>query len=418
MLVVFMGIAGGVILSGCEDENKYVKPPPAKVVVAEPVVREIVDYLEFTGTTEASARVEVRARVSGILESMHFVPGTTVNAGDQLFTIDPDRYEADVEAAKADLASAEARQVEADKRMKRASKLIKRGNIAQAKVDEAEADAKAAAAEILVRRAKLRRAQIDLGYTKITAPIGGRVGRNLVDIGNLVGEGKATVLTEVTASNPIFAYFNLNERDLLRVLEIFRKRVKEQNLDVRKDSSAKAKLRVELGLANEIGYPHVGILDFAESRLDPGTGTLKLRGTFENKELPPLLLAGLFVRVRLPIDKRSDMPLVTERAIGFDQGGQFVLVVNGRNVVEKRPVKLGRNLDGLRVIEDGLQPSDRVVVNGLQRARPGAEVTASKVDMSSLKASAIRTAAEKETEKEAQKDAPKDRVSGDNEKKP
>ncbi len=394
-LIVIFGLVGAAGLSGCEDENTYVKPPLPKVVVAEPTIREIVDYFDSTGTTKASARVEVRARVSGVLESMHFVPGTTLNEGDLLFVINPERYEADVAAAKAELASAMARKVEAGRRLKRAESLVKRGNIALAKVDEAKADAGSAAAAVLKRQAELRRAQINLGYTKVTAPISGRVGRNRVDIGNLVGEGEATVLTDVTKFDPIYVYFNLNELDLLRVIEIFREKIKAEAIDPKRESSAKARIPVHVGIANEEGYPHEGIIDFSESGLDAGTGTVQIRATFENSEVPPRLFPGLFARVRMPFAKRANMPLVTERAIGSDQSGQYVLVVNSKKVVEKRPVKLGRSVDGLRVIEDGVRPGDQIVVKGLQRARPGAEVEFTPVDMSTLTASAIRAAAAK-----------------------
>jgi RND family efflux transporter MFP subunit len=411
---LFAGLIGAAGLSGCEEENKYIKPPRPKVTVAEPIVRDVIDYLEFTGTTEASARVEVRARVPGVLKSMHFVPGTTVQSGDLLFVIDPDRYEAEVQAADAELARAKAGKVEADRRLKRGKTLVKRGNIAIAKVDEAEADARSAAADVLKRQAELRRAQIDLGYTKVMAPISGRVGRNRIDMGNLVGEGEATVLTDVTKYDPMYVYFNLNELDLLRVIEVFREKVKEKGIDPKKDSSAKARIPIQVGLANEEGYPHEGIIDFSESGLDAGTGTVQIRARFENSERPPRMFPGLFTRVRMAFAERANMPLVTERAIGDDQSGPFVLEINAKNIVEKRLIKVGQRIDGLRVIEEGVRAGDRIVVKGLQRARPGAEVDPTSVDMSSLTVSAIRNAAQKAEREKASK-AP---VSSDKEKQP
>lgn len=384
----FAAVALVSLIAACEDANTYVEPPPPKVTVAQPTVKDVTDYLEFTGNVAAAARVEVRARVPGTLLSREFVPGTTVDKGQLLFTVDPQEYRANMQAAEAELARAEARKGQADKTLLRARELIGRGNVSEAKLDEAEADAQAAAAEVLVRRAALRQAEIDLGYTEIKAPIRGRVGRSEVDVGNLVGIAEATVLTEVTAYDPMYVYFNLNELDLLRVMKLYRDRVKASGHDPKEDPTEEVGLELQLGLADEVGYPHEGVLDFAESGLDSGTGTLQLRGVFRNTEVPPVLVPGLFARVRMPIGERDDVPLVSERAIGTGQQGSFVLVVNADNVVETRVVKLGQRIDGMRVIEDGLSAGEWVVVNGLQRARPGREVQADKAPMASAAVSA------------------------------
>ncbi len=237
---------------------------------------------------------------------------------------------------------------------------------------------------------------MNLSYTKVTAPITGRVSRNLVDLGNLVGESEPTLLTKVTRFDPMYAYFNLNERDLLKVMAMNRKEIEKKGLDPAKDSQTEADLKVSLGLANEEGYPHEGIVDFAESDVDSATGTLQLRGVFPNPGPAPVLLPGLFTRLRMPIGKRENALLVTERAIGSDQSGRFLLTVNSENVVEKKPIRLGRLVDGLRVIEEGLQPDDRVVVNGIQRARPGAKVDPEETDMNTLTTSALKAALQKE----------------------
>jgi membrane fusion protein (multidrug efflux system) len=213
-------------------------------------------------------------------------------------------------------------------------------------------------------------------------------------MGNLVGEGEPTLLTTITRFDPMYAYFNLNERDLLKVMAMNRKEIEKKGLDPAKDSQAKADLTVSLGLANEEGYPHQGIVDFTESGVDPATGTLQLRGVFPNPGPAKVLIPGLFTRLRMPIDKRENALLVTERAIGSDQSGRYLLTVNSENVVEKKPVRMGRLVDGLRVIEEGLQLDDRVVVNGIQRARPGAKVDPEQTDMNTLTASALKTAAE------------------------
>jgi RND family efflux transporter MFP subunit len=251
-----------------------------------------------------------------------------------------------------------------------------------------------ASAEILRAKAKIARAELNLGYTQVTAPFTGRVGRNLVDIGNLVGEGEATVLTEVTLYDPIYVYFNLNERDLLRVMKAIRENAEAKGLDPEDIDDDEIEIPLFLGLANEQGYPHQGRYDYADSAVDPETGTLQLRGTFENSQRPPRLLPGLFVRIRMPEGDRADMPLVSERAIGNDQRGVYLMVVNAENVVERRSVQTGQRIDGLIVIEDGLQKDDRVVVKGVQRARPGRKVDPETVDMADLTTSALITAAE------------------------
>ncbi len=399
------------LLAACEEQNTYVEPPLPKVTVARPLIQSVTDYLELTGTTSASAQVEVRARVPGVLQYMYFKPGVYVVQGELLFVINPEEYEADLKAAEAELARAEARRVETGRTLQRAQSLKDKGHVSEAKLDEAEAEAHAANAEVLVRQAALNRAQINLGYTEIRAPMSGRVGRNLVDLGNLVGEGEATVLTEITVQDPMYVYFNLNELDLLKLVEAYRVRVREKGIDTSKESASKVGFEVFLGLSNEKGFPHKGIVDYAESGLDPETGTLQLRGIFENSLRPPKLYPGLFGRVRLPIAERPDMPLVTERAIGADQSGQFLLVVNQENVVEKHNVELGQLVDGLRVIESGLRPEDRVVVNGIQRARPGGKVDPEETEMKTLTATAIATAAGEGQEE--QKDSTADAATKD-----
>jgi RND family efflux transporter MFP subunit len=253
-------------------------------------------------------------------------------------------------------------------------------------------------AQAAIERAKasVERAKLNLGYTQVTAPISGRVSRNFVDVGNLVGEGEPTLLTTITRYDPMYVYFNLNEYDLLRVQSMYRKRIKEKDIDPAEEPDSEAEILLFLGLANEQGYPHEGILDFAESGVDPATGTIQLRGVFPNPGPPNLLIPGLFTRLRMPIDKRENALLVTERAIGADQGGNYLLTVNSDNVVEKMPIRMGQLVDGLRVIEEGLQPGERVIVKGLQRARPGGKVDPEKIDMKTLKASAREAALQKE----------------------
>jgi multidrug efflux system membrane fusion protein len=381
--------------AACDSKrNEYVEPPPTKVTVAQPLQQEVIDYLEFTGTTHAVEEVEVRARVAGFLESMHFTPGTRVEKDALLFVIDPRQYQAELNATRAELESARAKFKRAETEFTRAQRIFKQGAGSDADVVKWRGEREIARAAVLWAKAQVDRAQLEMEYTQVTAPITGRVSRNYVDIGNLVGEKEPTQLTTVIRHDPMYAYFNLNERDLLKVMAMNRKEIEKKGLDPGKDSQAKADLTVALELANEENYPHQGVVDFAESGVDPATGTLQLRGVFPNPGPSPVLLPGLFARLRLPIGKQANAFLVTERAVGADQGGNFLMTVSSDNVVEKRSIRMGQLVDGLRVIEEGLQPGDLVIVKGLQRARPGGNVDPEKIDMKALTTSAIKAAAE------------------------
>ncbi len=382
-------------LAGCEQKNTYVEPPPPKVTVAAPLQETVTEYLEFTGNTAAVEEVAVAARVSGFLESMHFTPGTQVKEGDLLFVIDPREYVAELNAAKAEVTSARAQLERANIELERAQRLFKQKAGAEADVVKWRGERDVAAAAVVRAKAQVERAQLDVEYTRVTAPIGGRVGRNLVDLGNLVGEKEPTLLTTITRSDPMYAYFNLNERNLLQVLDEYRQQVQEKGVDPSSEPGSRVDIPLELGLATEEGYPHKGSYDFAESGVDPGTGTLQLRGIFPNPGPVGPLLPGLFARIRMPVSENEDALLVTERAVGSDQGGQYLMVVGSDDTVEKKPIVMGQLVDGLRVIVEGIDAGDRVVVNGIQRARPGAKVDPTEVDMASFKTSVVREAAEK-----------------------
>ncbi len=394
------------MFTACDKRNEYVEPPPPKVTVAKPLQEEVIDYLEFTGTTRAFEEVEVRARVAGFLQRMEFTPGTKVEKGDLLFVIDPREYQAELNAARADLGSAEAKLKRAQAEFTRAEKLFKQKAGAEKNVVKWRGERDIGKATVARAKAKVEQARLNLSYTKVKAPITGRISRNYVDLGNLVGEGEPTLLTKVTRNDPMYVYFNLNERDLLMVMAMYRKTVDEKGLNSDKNPSIEADIPLFLGLANEEGYPHKGTLDFAESGVDTGTGTLQLRGVFSNPGSERVLVPGLFTRLRLPFDKQKNALLVTERAIGADQGGRYLLVVNSENVVEKRPIRLGQLVDGLSVIEEGVQTGEWVVVNGLQRARPGAKVDPEQTDMNTLTASALKAAAETRKDKTTTDAAP------------
>lgn len=394
----------GLSLAGC-DTNTYVEPPAPKVTIAQPLIQEVTDYLEFTGTLVASEKAEARARVSGVLQSMQFIPGTSVTEGDLLFVIDPAEYEADLQAAEAELAGAKSNYDRAKIEYTRAQTLYKEKAGAEADVVKWRVEKELANAEILRAEARVTRAELNLGYTQVTAPLTGRVGRNEIDIGNLVGEGEATMLTEVTLYDPIYAYFNLNERDLLRVLRIYRETVEAKGLDPDQIGDKEVEIPLHLGLADEEDFPHEGLYDFSESGVDPETGTLQLRGIFDNPGATPILLPGLFTRIRMPLGKRPDMPLVTERAVANDQSGTYLLIVNSEDIVERRSIKSGQRKDGLIVIEEGLRAGDRVVVKGVQRARPGRKVAPEQIDMASMTTSAMKKVAEA-AEKTARENSP------------
>jgi membrane fusion protein, multidrug efflux system len=399
LLIVWM-------FAACDQRNEYVEPPPPKVTVAKPLQKAITDYLEFTGTTHAFEEVEIRARVAGFLQSREFTPGTAVEKGDLLFVIDPREYQAELNAAEAELESTEAMLKRAQTEYDRARKLFKQKAGAETDVVKWRGERDVAQAAVLRAKAKVEKASLNLGYTKVAAPIAGRISRNFVDVGNLVGESEPTLLTRITRFEPMYAYFNLNERDLLKVMAMNRSEIEKSGPDSAGDSEAKADIPLFLRLANEDGYPHEGMLDFAESSVDAATGTLQLRGVFPNPGPAPVLMPGLFVSLRMPVEEREDALLVTERAIGSDQSGRYLLTVNSENMVEKKPIRMGRLEDGLRVIEEGLLPDDQVMVNGLQRARPGAKVDPEQTDMKSLTASALRVASEAGQDKAKPAEAP------------
>ncbi|HMB06745.1 MAG TPA: efflux RND transporter periplasmic adaptor subunit [Isosphaeraceae bacterium] len=360
-VLLLLGLA-----AGCEPNNAYVPPPPPVVTVSTPERRPVTTYLEHTGTTQAIETVDLRARVRGFLESIHFTPGAIVKQGALLFVIDPKPFRAKVDQAAADLESKEAQLVSAESEFKRSSQLYQRKVISDEEMIKTRANRDAAKAAVEAANAALEQSKLDLGYTEIGAPISGRIGRNLVDVGNLVGDGQATLLATIVKDDPIYAYMNVSEAHLL----MYRKMVREGK---RVDYRAKP-IRLDLGLANEEGFPHEGRLDYADPAIDPDTGTITARGVFPNPD--GAMIPGLFARIRVPLEEDRDALLVDERALGADQAGPFVLVVDEKkgNEVERRPVKLGAKVGGMRVIEQNLGPNDLVIVNGLQRARPGAKV--------------------------------------------
>jgi RND family efflux transporter MFP subunit len=369
--LIRIALAAGVsllLLGACKDEqrNAYVAPPPPAVTVAAPEVRAVTEYIELTGTTSAVATVQLVARVEGFLEQIHFQDGQRVKHGDLLFTIQQDTYQAQLQQAQSEVGSVQARLEQAQTEFARYSGLFKQKAASAVDVDTWRANLDGAQADLLGAQAKVALAQINLGYTTVTAPFDGRMGRHLIDAGNLVGPGGAgTVLAEINRIDPIYAYFTINERDLLRIRGERRQGVGAGGQPVDQV--------LQLGVANEDGFPHAGKLDFAAIALTAGTGTLQLRGIFPNPDYQ--LLPGLFARIRAPIGGRAGAVLVPETVIGRDQSGTYVLTVDKDDVVHRTGVELGQLVGTERVVASGLTADARVVIDGLQRAVPGGKVT-------------------------------------------
>lgn len=370
--VLLLGILA-LISSGCNPANsapKLAAAAPPEVSVANPVSEKVTDHLDFTGQSEAAESVDIKARVSGYLTKTLFKPGSEVKAGDVLFEIDPRPYQADLERLQGDLAGLEARLKRQVAEMTRAERLFKNKTLTAEDYEKTVGDHGETVGQIAATKASIDKAGLDLSFATIKAPFAGRVSRDLISVGNLVS-ANITLLTTLVSIDPIFVYFDMDEQNLLYLRELVRDK-KIKSLD-------EARPPILLGLANETGHPHKGVIDFADNRVNPGLGTIKVRGTFENPDRS--LVPGLFARIRIPIGEPHDALMVADRAIGTDQGQKYVLIVNDQNEVGYRIVKLGRLDKGMRVIEQGITAHDRVIVNGLQRARPGTKVTPQTVEM-------------------------------------
>ena len=356
-------LAAVLLFAGCGGSgNTYAPSPPPDVTVAQPVEQEVTNYAEFTGNTVGFAVVNINARVKGFLQSVNFEFSAYVKKDDLLFVIEPEPYQAQVNQCKGDLQAKEAQYKAAVDGLKIKEEMYSKNAASKLDVINATDMRDTTQAQIEVAKAALEQAQINLGYTHILAPVSGHINRNLVDVGNLVGAGQETLLATIVEDDPMYAYYNASERDLLQYRELHRAQIA---------AGKKYKKPIFLGLATEEGYPHEGEIDFVDNKLDPNTGTIQARGRFPNPD--GVLVSGLFVRLRVPYDQQRAL-LVPDVAMGADQKGRFVLVVNDKNVVEYRSVKIGALQDGMRVIQEGLKPGDWVIVNGLLRARPGSTV--------------------------------------------
>ncbi len=346
-------------------------PAPAEVVVALPRTGQITDHEDFTGRTVANKTIEIRARVTGYIDKINFLEseGRDVESGSVLFEIDPRLYEAEVARAQANLLQTQTRLKRIELDYERALKTVASRTITQEQFDQVAGDRAEAKAEVEIMKANLDLARLNLSYTKVTAPISGRVSRRQLDQGNLV-RADETVLATIVSMDPMYAYFELDERTLLKL----RRAVEDEGvISTRNENS----VPIQMALADEDGYPHEGVVNYFDNQLDAGTGTLQARAVFDNRDR--MLAPGMFVRVRLPIGRPYQALLIPEQALGTDQGQKFVYVVDDQNRAQYRRLEVGKLERGERVVLGGITASDRVIVSGLQRVRPG-EIVAPRAD--------------------------------------
>jgi membrane fusion protein, multidrug efflux system len=353
-----------VILAACtKTAAQQGSAPPPQVAVAPVIERDVTEWDEFTGRLQAVDSVEIRPRVSGFVSAVRFSEGAMVRKGDLLFQIDPRPFQADVDRLRAELTRARATVDRADSELARAERLHDANAIANEERDRRASFAQETAAQVAAVEAALRAAELNLEFTQVTSPIAGRVGRAIVTEGNLVssGPGEATLLTTVVSLDPVYAYFDADEHIYLKYTAGAGR------------TRGSIDRRIMMALANEEGYPRTGTLDFLDNQLDGATGTIRGRAVFRNTD--GRLTPGLFVRLRLAGAGSYRGLLIEDRAVGTDLSKKFVYVVSPTHEIEYRPVTLGPVVDGLRVVRSGLQAGEPVVVNGLQRVRPGIQVT-------------------------------------------
>jgi RND family efflux transporter MFP subunit len=356
-------------LAACQQKAKQTPPPPPSVTVARPEERQVTDYLELPGTTQAVKTVQLVARVAGYLEKVLFQDGQFVKEGELLFVIQQNTYQSNLEQAEGTVLQQRAQLEYASTELDRYTRLLAQNAAEQTDVDNWRYQKDSAQANLVSAVAGRELARLNLGYTEVRAPFSGRIDRRLVDPGNLVGSGETTVLASLSQINPIYVYFNISDADLARLIG-----------EAHWQSAAPRAIKrpVAMGVLQEKGYPHEGILDFASISLTPTTGTLLMRGTFPNPE--GRIMPGLYARVRVPVRERSAL-LVPQEAVGYDQSGSFVLVVGPENnIVRRAGVKTGGIVDHMRVIDEGLDRDRWVVVKGLQKAIPGRPVTPERQD--------------------------------------
>ena len=343
-----------------------------EVSVAEVVSERLTEWDEFTGRLQAPQTVEIRPRVSGYIDIVAFKEGSLVEAGEPLFFIDNRPFKAEVKRLNAQLSNAESLYTLPKKEYARAVDLVKKKAISDEILDQRLSTQERAAAQIESVKAELELAKLRLSYTRVTAPISGRVSNALITQGNYVNEGQS-VLTTVVSTQEVHAYFDADEQTFLKYSQLARQGSRP--------SARESKQPVLMALALDEGFPHQGVIDFIDNRINQTSGTIRSRAIFENKN--GYLIPGLFARIRLVGSATYDGILIDDRAIGTDLNNKFVLVLDDKNQVNYRAVELGEKLQGLRIVKRGLQAGEKIVVNGLQKVRPGAQVSPQMVSMTS-----------------------------------
>jgi RND family efflux transporter MFP subunit len=384
---VVLLFAASLALISC---NKQAPPPesqPPPVTIAKPVQKEIIEWDYYTGRTAAVENVNITPRVSGYIDNVSFKAGDTVNKGTLLFVIDPRPYQAALDQAKAQQREAEANQQLQDANFARQDRLRLNGVIAKEDYDTSLSNKNQAAARVLAAAASVESAQLNLTFTRVISPIRGLIARELVTVGNLV-QTDTTLLTNIVSVDPIYAYFNVDERSVLKYQQLVR---------LGKLPNARhGAVSVYLQLANENGFPHEGSIDFINNQFNTSTGTLEVRGLFSNAN--GVLIPGAFVRIRVAGSPLESALLVSDRAVGTDQGQKYVLVVDKDNVVVVKPVVLGPEAEGLRVVRTGLTADDQVIINGIVNARPGSKVSPQQGDMNQFATNQLQLQTNKTTE--------------------
>src|SRR5882757_4044857 len=362
------------ILPGCKAVNPPQAPPPASVTVSQPLQRDVIRWDQYSGYLSSPKTVTVSARVSGLIEDAPFQEGAIVHQGDLLFRIDPRPFQADVDNKKAAVAQAKALAERTQSDFHRSTLLLKAQVIAPATYEATKDSSGEAAASLSAAQAALETSRLNLQWTEVRAPITGRVSRMNVTVGNLVngGAGQATALTTIVSIDPLYSYIDVPEGAALRYQELA--------LQEKKANVANAKVACFLQLENETNFPHQGLIDFVDNQVNVNTGTVQIRCAFANPTT--VMTPGLFTLTRIPASGRYQALLIPDAAVNTDQNERYLLIVGDRDVVQRRPVKLGALFGNLRSIDNGLKPGERVIVNGMQSATPGAKVSTHEVAVS------------------------------------